>query len=347
MSVLITGGAGYIGSHMALSLLDRGEKVSILDNISTGCRDLVPEGAKFFEGDVRDRSLVQWILADRDIDSVLHFAGSAVVPESVENPLLYYKNNTANSRDLLEACVLGGVKHFIFSSTAAVYGAVDRPAIDEDAVKCPVSPYGRSKLMTEWMLEDTARASGLTYVSLRYFNVAGADPLGRAGQSTPKATHLIKRACQTALGQLPYLGVFGVNYPTPDGTGVRDFIHVSDLVAAHALALDHLRAGGGSATFNCGYGHGFSVREVIRAVERATGRRLPVREFPRRAGDAAAVVADCRRLKAQLGWKPRHEWLDEIVGHALAWESRLVREKAASATPEYDMERERQADELA
>ncbi|HWW25575.1 MAG TPA: UDP-glucose 4-epimerase GalE [Caulobacter sp.] len=323
MTVLITGGAGYIGSHMALSLLEQGENVCVLDNISTGIRSLVPGAAHFFQGDIANQELVQWILADHDIDTVLHFAGSAVVPESVENPLLYYENNTSKTRHLLEACVRSGVKHFIFSSTAAIYGASQEAVIGEDAAKSPANPYGRSKLMTEWMLQDTARATGLRYIALRYFNVAGADPLGRSGQSTPKASHLVKRACQAALGLLPYIGIFGVDYETPDGTGVRDYIHVSDLVAAHALALGHLRSGGVSGAFNCGYGRGFSVREVIGAVENAAGHRLAVREFPRRAGDPPIVVADPTRLKTQLGWIPSHETLEKIVGDALAWERRL------------------------
>jgi UDP-glucose 4-epimerase len=323
MPVLVTGGAGYIGSHMTLALLDRGEEVVVLDNLSTGVRALVPAGARFVEGDVSDRALTARTLDEHRIDAALHFAGSTVVPDSVSDPLAYYANNTAASRDLIEACVKAGVKHFIFSSTAAVYGATDRATIDEDAPKSPANPYGRSKLMTEWMLRDTAAASGLSYVALRYFNVAGADPQGRAGQSTPRATHLIKRACQAALGRVPYLGVFGVDYPTPDGTGIRDYIHVSDLVAAHGLALDHLRAGGEAAVFNCGYGHGFSVRQVIDAVERAAGLTLPVKELPRRAGDPPAVVADPGRIKAQLGWAPSHAELDEIVRSALAWESSL------------------------
>jgi UDP-glucose 4-epimerase len=252
MSALVTGGAGYIGSHMALALIERGEEVTVLDNLSTGVRELVPDAARFVYGDVSDRALVRQLLADNRIDTVLHFAGSTVVPDSVADPLAYYSNNTAGSRDLIEACVEADVGHFIFSSTAAVYGVSDAPTIDENTVKSPASPYGRSKLMTEWMLQDAAQASDLRYVILRYFNVAGADPLGRAGQSTPRATHLIKCACQAALGQRPYLGIFGVDYQTPDGTGVRDYIHVSDLVAAHALALDHLRAGGDPGVFNCG-----------------------------------------------------------------------------------------------
>lgn len=326
MAVLVTGGAGYIGSHMTLALLERGEEVVVLDNLATGVRSLVPPAACFVEGDIRDQALLRRIFQERDIDAVFHFAGSTVVPDSVARPLQYYANNTMASRDLIEACVGAGVKHFIFSSTAAVYGPGGAGLIDETAAKSPGNPYGRSKLMTEQMLQDAAGASELRYVALRYFNVAGADPRGRTGQSTPRATHLIKCACQTALGQRGYLGVFGVDYDTPDGTGVRDYIHVTDLVAAHALALDHLRGGGESGVFNCGYGRGFSVREVIAAVERASGVRLPVKTLPRRPGDAAAVVADPAKIKARLGWTPRHDDLDEIVRHALAWEQRLEAE---------------------
>ena len=323
MTALVTGGAGYIGSHMALALIERGEDVVILDNLTTGVRELMPPQARFVAGNVGNRPLVRQLIAEYDIDCVLHFAGSTVVPESVADPLRYYANNTVNSRNLIEACVKAGVKHFIFSSTAAVYGASDDEVIDENAAKAPANPYGRSKLMTEWMLQDTALATPMTHVALRYFNVAGADPLGRTGQSTPRATHLIKRACQAALGRLPYLGIFGVDFATPDGTGVRDYIHVSDLVAAHALALDHLRDGGESGVFNCGYGHGFSVREVIGAVEQVAGRKVPVRELPRRPGDPPAVVADPRRIKRRLGWRPQYDALDQIVRDALAWESRL------------------------
>jgi UDP-glucose 4-epimerase len=329
MAILVTGGAGYIGSHMTLALLERGEEVVVLDNLATGVRSLVPPAARFVEGDVRDQALLRRLFQEHDVDAVLHFAGSTVVPDSVARPLAYYANNTMASRDLIEACVGAGVKHFIFSSTAAVYGPGDDTLIAETAAKAPANPYGRSKLMTEQMLQDAAGASDLRYVALRYFNVAGADPEGRTGQSTPRATHLIKCACQAALGRRPYLGVFGTDYETPDGTGVRDYIHVADLVAAHALALDHLRAGGESAVFNCGYGRGFSVREVIAAVERAAGVRLPVKTLPRRPGDAAAVVADPARIKARLGWSPRHDDLDEIVRHALAWERRLEPEPAA------------------
>lgn len=323
MAVLVTGGAGYIGSHMALSLLERNEEVVVLDNLSTGLRDLVPDGARWIRANVNDKRLVRKVLNDHDIDTVFHFAGSAVVPDSVEYPLRYYANNTANSRDLIEACIEVGVNHFVFSSTAAVYGASGAGAIDETSPPAPTNPYGRSKLMTEWMLADAASASDLRYVALRYFNVAGADPLGRTGQSTPRATHLVKRACQAALGHIPQLTIFGVDYETPDGTGVRDYIHVSDLVEAHSLALDYLRAGGECSVFNCGYGRGFSVREVISAVERVSGQRLRIAECPRRPGDPPSVVADSRRLKALFGWTPRYDALEQIVEHALAWESRL------------------------
>jgi UDP-glucose 4-epimerase len=323
MSILVTGGAGYIGSHMTLELVDRGDKVVVLDNLATGVRGLVSEAATFIQGDIRDAKLVRDVIAQHEVEAVIHFAGSVVVPDSVEDPLSYYANNTAASRDLIESCVASGVKQFIFSSTAAVYGVTDEASLAEDAVKDPASPYGRSKLMTEWMLEDTAQATDLRYVALRYFNVAGADPKGRSGQSTPRATHLIKRACQAALGRVPYLGIFGTDYPTPDGTGIRDYIHVADLIGAHALALQHLRGGGASNLFNCGYGHGFSVREVAAAVERVTGHALPVKELPRRAGDPPMIVSNPAKLKAKLGWAPKHDALDEIVASAFAWESRL------------------------
>ena len=323
MSVLVTGGAGYIGSHMVLGLLDRGQQVVVLDNLVTGVRGLVAEGARFVEGDIRDARLVRDLIERHAIEAVIHFAGSVVVPDSVENPLAYYANNTAASRDLIESCVASGVQKFIFSSTAAVYGVTDAPSLAEDAPKDPASPYGRSKLMTEWMLADTAAAHDFRYIALRYFNVAGADPKGRSGQSTPRATHLIKRACQAALGRVPHLGIFGTDYPTPDGTGIRDYIHVSDLIGAHALALKHLSTGGDSGVFNCGYGHGFSVRQVIRAVEKVAKKPLPVKELPRRAGDPPMIVSNPAKLKARLSWTPEHDALDEIVESALAWESRL------------------------
>jgi UDP-glucose 4-epimerase len=323
MTILITGGAGYIGSHMAHSLVDNGEAVVVLDNLSTGVRDQVPAAARFVQGEVGDQELVGRVLRENGVEAVLHFAAATVVPDSVADPLHYYANNTASSRNLLEACVTHGVKQFIFSSTAAVYGVTDAPTVDEQALADPPNPYGRSKLMTEWMLHDLAQASDLRYVVLRYFNVAGADPAGRTGQSTPKATHLIKRACQAALGRVPALGIFGTDFPTRDGTGVRDYIHVSDLVTAHGLALEHLRAGGASTKFNCGYGSGFSVREVVQAVERVTGRPLPVEELPRRPGDPPAIVANPSRIKAELSWTPQHDAIEEIVRSALAWESRL------------------------
>jgi UDP-glucose 4-epimerase len=323
MSVLVTGGAGYIGSHMVWELLGRGEDVVVLDDLTTGARGLVAEKAQFVEGNAGDGELVAKIAADRKVDAVIHFAGSIVVPESVAEPLRYYANNVVASRALIEACVESGVKNFIFSSTSVVYAEDAAQPMRESEPTVPISPYGRSKLMTEWMLEDTARAHDFRHIVLRYFNVAGADPAGRTGQSTPRATHLIKRASQVALGRAPSLSIFGTDYPTPDGTGVRDYIHVSDLVAAHALALDHLRKGGAPQTFNCGYGHGFSVRQVIAAVERVTGRKLPTKEEPRRPGDPPTLIADASRIRRELGWTPKHDDLDEIVRTAYAWESRL------------------------
>lgn len=323
MAVLVTGGAGYIGSHMALGLLERGEDVVVLDNLVTGVASQIPSAAVFVEGDVADEALVGRVIADHAVDAVVHFAGSTVVPESVSNPLKYYSNNTGATRSLLDACVRAGIEQFIFSSTAAVYGATETPLVDEGAPKEPANPYGRSKLMSEQMLADLAAATSLRYVALRYFNVAGADPLQRTGQSTPGATHLIKRACQAALGRLPNLGIYGTDFPTPDGTGVRDYIHVTDLIGAHMLALGHLRAGGGSETFNCGYGSGFSVLEVVNAVERVTGLTVPVERQPRRPGDPPAVVADSGKLKTALGWTPQHASIDTIVDHAFQWERRL------------------------
>ena len=323
MTVLVTGGAGYIGSHMTYALIDRGETVVVLDNLSTGVRGLVSEKANFVQGEAGDVELVGRLIGEFDIDAVIHFAGSVVVPESVAEPLKYYANNTMVSRALAEACVAKGVRHFIFSSTAAVYGMGDGQLVTEDSPKDPINPYGRSKLMTEWMLEDAAKAHDCRYMALRYFNVAGADSKMRTGQSTPRATHLIKRACQVALKRLPQLDIFGTDYPTPDGTGVRDFIHVEDLIAAHLLALDALRAGAEPAIYNCGYGQGFSVREVIGAIEKLTGAPLPVREAPRRAGDPAMLVADSSKLKRELNWQPRQQDLDKIVRSAFEWERRF------------------------
>ena len=276
MTVLVTGGAGYIGSHMTYSLLDRGEKVVVLDNLSTGVRSLVSGEAVFVEGNVADQPLVARLIGEHGIDAVIHFAGSIVVPESVAEPLRYYANNVVNSRALIETCVSEGVKQFIFSSTATVYAEDAKQPLSEESPKAPISPYARSKLMTEWILEDTSRASDFRHIVLRYFNVAGADPQGRTGQSTPKATHLIKRACQAALGRISHLDVFGTDYPTADGTGVRDYIHVTDLANAHLLALDALRSGASTTSYNCGYGRGLSVRQIIAGMEAVLGRKLPV-----------------------------------------------------------------------
>ncbi|HZJ13037.1 MAG TPA: UDP-glucose 4-epimerase GalE [Methyloceanibacter sp.] len=330
MGVLVTGGAGFIGSHMVLELLGAGEDVVVLDNLSTGFRWAVPDEAKFVEGDVGDQDLVSRLFLSNSIDAIIHFAGSVVVPDSVADPLGYYLNNTSKSRSLVASAVEIKVPHFIFSSTAAVYGMPKENPVGEDARLEPISPYGTSKLMTELMLRDTARAHDLRYVALRYFNVAGADPLGRSGQSTARATHLIKVASEAALGERPYLEVFGTDYPTPDGTCIRDYIHVSDLVRAHLDALRYLRAGGESEVLNCGYGSGFSVRDVIKSVKQVSQRDFPVRLAPRRPGDPAAIVAGAERIGQVLGWKPRLNDLDTIVGHALAWEQRLIKYRAAS-----------------
>jgi UDP-glucose 4-epimerase len=323
MSILITGGAGYIGSHMVHAALERGFDVVVLDNLSTGHRAAVADGAHFHQGNVADQNFVRRLLNDHAVTDVIHFAGSIVAPDSVKEPLAYYLNNTVAARALIESCVLEGVKHFVFSSTAAIYGPPMLDPMPETARKEPENPYGRSKLMTELMLEDTSRAHDFRYVALRYFNVAGADPKGRAGQSTPRATHLIKRACQVALGRVPRLEIFGTDYPTPDGTGVRDYIHVSDLVEAHLVALGHLSTGGSSVALNCGYGRGASVREVIMAVARVVGRELPVMEAPRRPGDPSALIADATKLTKEFGWRPKHDDLHEIISTAYEWERRL------------------------
>jgi UDP-glucose 4-epimerase len=324
MTILVTGGAGYIGSHMVHALADAGERVAVLDNLSTGFRAALPEGVPLYVGETGNESLVSAILQAHGVTSIIHFAASIVVPDSVSDPLGYYRNNTANSRSLMAAAVAAGVKHFIFSSTAAVYGNPAQALVDEDAALAPMSPYGTSKLMTEIMLRDVGAAHDLRYVVLRYFNVAGADPEGRTGQSTPGATHLIKVAVQTALGMRPHMDVFGTDYATPDGTGVRDYIHVSDLVAAHAAALAHLRSGGASGTFNCGYGDGYSVLQVIETVKRVSGVDFTVHYAPRRAGDVESVVANGTRLRKTFGWKPAFDDLPTIVTHALAWERRLM-----------------------
>ena len=325
MTVLVTGGCGYIGSHMVHALADVGEPVIVLDDLSTGVRAAIPQSVQLAIGNVGDRALVERLTSKYDVSAIIHFAGSIVVPDSVRDPLGYYRNNTANSRTLLEAAVACGIRQFIFSSTAAVYGNPDHVPIAEDAPVRPMSPYGMSKLMTETMLADVGKAHDLRYVTLRYFNVAGADPQRRTGQSTPAATHLIKVAVQTALGLRPTIEVFGTDYPTRDGTCIRDYIHVTDLVRAHGAALEHLRGGGTSLTLNCGYGRGYSVLEVIDAVQRAAQCRFPVRLSDRRPGDPAEIVADSGRLQAMLGWQPQFDDLDRIVADALAWERRLAR----------------------
>jgi len=324
MTILVTGGAGYIGSHMVHELADAGESVVALDNLATGFDWAVAEGVPLIVGDTGDQPLVASIIAEHKIEAVIHFAASTVVPESVAEPLAYYRNNTVNSRALIETAIKGGVRHFIFSSTAAVYGNPERMPVAEDAPTMPMSPYGASKLMTETMLRDAGHAHGLGYVILRYFNVAGADPKLRTGQSTRNATHLIKVATEAALGLRPKVDVFGTDYPTPDGTGVRDYIHVSDLARAHSDALRHLRAGGASLTLNCGYGHGFSVLEVIDAVKRVSGVDFRVELAARRPGDPAQVVAAADRARTLLGWRPRLDDLSTIVAHALAWQKKLI-----------------------
>ncbi len=324
MGVLVTGGAGYIGGHMTLDLLAAGEEVVVLDNLVTGVRSALRPEAAFVEGDVGDGALVEELLRSRKIDAILHFAGSVVVPESHADPVKYYRNNTANSLTLFAAAIRAGVRHVIFSSTAAVYGIAERiPAQEGDPLR-PISPYGTSKLMTELMLRDLAAAHDLSYVALRYFNVAGADPEGRIGQSTPGATHLIKVAAQAALGLRPELEVFGDDYDTRDGTGERDYIHVADLVRAHRAALDYLRAGGASDVFNCGYGRGATVLEVIETVKRVSNRPLPYRFGQRRPGDPAALTADNAKILGALDWRPELDDLETIVRHAYAWEARLA-----------------------
>ena len=322
--VLVTGGAGYIGSHAVLALRDAGWPVAVIDNLTTGFRFAVPEDVPFYEGDIADAALLARIFEEQGTRGIMHFAGSIIVPESVENPLKYYHNNTAKTRALIEAAVTAGVPHFIFSSTAATYGEPEVSPVTEDSPRQPINPYGMSKLMSEIMLADTARAHPLNYCALRYFNVAGADPQARSGQSTAGATHLIKVAVEAALGKRSHVGVFGTDFATPDGTGVRDYIHVADLAAAHVLALEALIAEPArSLTMNCGYGRGFSVLEVLDAVDRVTNRKIERRMEPRRAGDPASLVSDNRLIKATLPWQPQYADLDTIVAHALAWERRL------------------------
>ncbi len=323
--VLVTGGAGYIGSHAVLALKDAGWPVTVIDNLSTGFRFAVPDGVPLYEGDIADAGLLERIFAEQATGAIMHFAGSIIVPESVADPLKYYHNNTAKSRALIEAAVKAGIPHFIFSSTAAVYGIPDVAAVREDTPQRPINPYGWSKLMTEQMLTDVAAAHRLNYGVLRYFNVAGADSAARSGQSTAGATHLIKVAIEAALGLRESVAVFGTDYATPDGTGVRDYIHVSDLAAAHVLTLEALMAAPArSLTMNCGYGRGFSVNEVLDAVDRVTNRPLVRRIEGRRAGDPDSLISDPARLKATLGWEPRYAQLDTIIADALAWERKLA-----------------------
>lgn len=325
LPVLVTGGAGYIGSHAVLALLDAGWPVAVIDNLSTGFPFAIPESVPFYEGDIEDADLLARIFAEQGTKAVMHFAGSIIVPESVENPLKYYHNNTAKSRALMAAAVKAGVPHFIFSSTAATYGIPEVSPVTEDSPKTPINPYGMSKLMTEIMLGDVARAHPFNYSALRYFNVAGADPQARTGQSTAGATHLIKVAVEAALGKRGHVAVFGTDFDTPDGTGVRDYIHVSDLANAHVLALEALIENPErSLTMNCGYGQGFSVLEVLDAVDRVTNQRIERRLEGRRAGDPDSLISDNRRIKATLPWAPRYADLPTIVEHALAWERRLT-----------------------
>ncbi len=328
---LVTGGAGYIGSHVAWALADAGWRPVVLDNLSTGVRSLVPPAATFVEGDVGEGTLVRSVLRDQRVNAVLHLAGSIIVPESITNPISYYQNNLCGSIELIEACLDCGVKRFVFSSTAAVYGDPDEVPIPENAPTRPLSPYGQTKLMVERVLRDVDRAHGLPHVALRYFNVAGADPVGRSGQSGAKATHLIKIACEVAAGAREAMEIYGTDYDTPDGTCIRDYIHVTDLADAHLRALDHLECEGPSLTLNCGYGHGFSVREVLSMVQQIAGRPILAREAPRRPGDSPQLVAAPGRLRELLGWRPRYDDLKTIVATALAWERRRFGE--ASGEP--------------
>ncbi|MBB4063933.1 UDP-glucose 4-epimerase GalE [Gellertiella hungarica] len=333
MAVLVTGGAGYIGSHMVWALLDSGEDVVVLDRLSTGFRWAVAPEARFYLGDVGDTEILSQIFSENDIDAVIHFAGSVVVPESIRQPLSYYENNTGKTRTLIAATLGAGIRNFIFSSTAAVYGAngIDRPIVESDPLS-PQTPYGLSKLMSEMMLQDASTAHDLRYVALRYFNVAGADPELRTGQSTLNATHLIKAAVETALGKRRKMDVYGTDYPTHDGTGVRDFIHVADLAQAHLSALRYLRKGGQPLVANCGYGTGYSVLDVLSAVMEESGRRFEVNYLPRREGDMASVIADSTLLRRKLNWMPRHDGINEIVRTSLEWELLLSRRNSLSVS---------------
>lgn len=318
-AVLVTGGAGYIGSHVVCQLSEAGYKVIVVDDLSKGFRESVT-GGELVVGDCGNQELIEELLEKHGIESVMHFAAHTVVPESVAEPLKYYHNNTLKAHRLICACVKTGVKHFIFSSTAAVYGIPGSSAVSEETPTLPINPYGTSKLMAEWMLRDTAAASSLRHVTLRYFNVAGSDPEGRIGQSTPQATLLIKVACEAAAGKRDSVSIYGTDYPTPDGTGVRDYIHVADLARAHLKALSYLQNGGDSTTLNCGYGHGYSVREVLDTIERVSGKKLTIREAPRRPGDPPVLIAQAERIKDVLGWSAKYDDLDVIVEHSLEWE---------------------------
>ncbi|MFS8114845.1 UDP-glucose 4-epimerase GalE [Rhizobium jaguaris] len=333
MTVLVTGGAGYIGSHMVWKLLDAGEDVVVIDRLSTGFRWAVAPAARFYLGDVADEVLLQKIFAENDIDAIIHFAGSAVVPMSIEDPLAYYDNNTGKTRVLTSAAIKAGIRHFVFSSTAAVYGPQpSSEPVRESAPLRPETPYGQSKLMSELMLRDAAAAYNFSYVALRYFNVAGADPKGRAGQSTDGATHLIKVACEAALGRRRQVDIYGTDYPTHDGTGVRDYIHVSDLVEAHLMALQHLRSGGRPLVANCGYGTGYSVLDVLNMVTRVYGRAFRIHMAPRRPGDAASVVADASLAHRELGWAPKYNCMETIVRSSLEWEIQLAQRSGFDAS---------------
>ncbi len=321
--ILVTGGAGYIGSHVVRQLGQLGEPVITLDNLTTGFREAVTVG-ELVVGDTGDDALLESLFDAHDIDTVMHFAAHTIVPESVADPMKYYRNNTASSRTLLDVANRHGVKHVVFSSTAAVYGIPPGGKAAEDSATDPINPYGTSKLMTEWMLRDLAAAGGPSYVALRYFNVAGCEPGGTIGQSTPKATLLVKVACEAAVGRRPHVSIFGTDYPTPDGTGLRDYIHVEDLATAHIDALRYLRDGGASTTLNCGYGHGYSVRDVLQAVEKAHGSPLKIREEARRAGDPPELVAVADRIQSTLGWRPQFDDLDTIVRTSLEWERKIA-----------------------